>query len=76
MDFNIIYSSGATGTPKGIVHSHELRWRHYGQFALDYVRDAVMVLSTPLYSNTTLVCFNPALAGGGAVVDDGGGFGA
>jgi acyl-CoA synthetase (AMP-forming)/AMP-acid ligase II len=66
--FNIIYSSGTTGTPKGIVHSHELRWRQSGQFALDYVRDAVMVLSTPLYSNTTLVCFNPALAGGGAVV--------
>jgi long-chain acyl-CoA synthetase len=66
--FNIIYSSGTTGTPKGIVHSHELRWRQYGQFALDYIRDAVMVLSTPLYSNTTLVCFNPALAGGGTVV--------
>jgi long-chain acyl-CoA synthetase len=66
--FNIIYSSGTTGTPKGIVHSHELRWQQYGQFALDYIRDAVMVLSTLLYSNTTLVCFNPALAGGGTVV--------
>jgi acyl-CoA synthetase (AMP-forming)/AMP-acid ligase II len=66
--FNIIYSSGTTGTPKGIVHSHYLRWRQYGQFALDYIRDAVMVLSTPLYSNTTLVCFNPTLAGGGTLV--------
>ena len=26
------------------------------------------LLSTPLYSNTTLVCFNPTLAGGGTVV--------
>ena len=26
------------------------------------------MLSTPLYSNTTLVCFNPTLAGGGTVV--------
>lgn len=67
--FNIIYSSGTTGTPKGIVHTNWMRWRQYGQLdPLGYGPDAVTVLSTPLYSNTTLVCFNPTFAGGGTVV--------
>jgi long-chain acyl-CoA synthetase len=67
--FNIIYSSGTTGTPKGIVHSHAMRWRQYSQWeALTHGPEGVTVLSTPLYSNTTLVCFNPTLAAGGTVV--------
>ncbi len=69
--FNIIYSSGTTGTPKGIIHTYWMRWRQYGQLdPLGYGPDAVTVLSTPLYSNTTLVCFNPTLAGGGTAGAD------
>lgn len=66
---NIIYSSGTTGTPKGIIHTHQMRFRQYGRNdPLGYGEHAVSILSTPLYSNTTLVCFNPTLAGGGTLV--------
>lgn len=67
--FNIIYSSGTTGTPKGIVQSHAMRWAHIRRSAAyAYGCDARALISTPLYSNTTLVAFLPALALGGTVV--------
>jgi long-chain acyl-CoA synthetase len=69
MAFNIIYSSGTTGTPKGIVQPHGMRWTHVmrgGRFG--YSRDTVTLLATPLYSNTTLVVFFPTVAFGGTVV--------
>ncbi len=66
--FNIIYSSGTTGIPKGIVQSHRMRWAHVQRAnAFQYNRTATTLLSTPLYSNTTLVSFFPTLAGGGTV---------
>ena len=67
--FNIIYSSGTTGTPKGIVQSCAMRSLHItGARRLGYGPDSVTLCSTPLYSNTTLVSFIPTLAWGGTVV--------
>jgi acyl-CoA synthetase (AMP-forming)/AMP-acid ligase II len=68
--FNIIYSSGTTGSPKGIVQPHQMRWAHVrrGGGAYQYGPGCTTVLATPLYSNTTLVVFFPTIAWGGTVV--------
>ena len=68
--FNIIYSSGTTGIPKGIVHSHQMRWRQFAFTAaslLESGADVVSLASTPLYSNTTMVAFLAPLLAGGSV---------
>ncbi|ABC64436.1 class I adenylate-forming enzyme family protein [Erythrobacter litoralis] len=68
--FNIIYSSGTTGVPKGIVHSHQMRWRQFAATASSYIDAGLEVrslASTPLYSNTTMVAFLAPLLAGGTV---------
>ena len=67
--FNIIYSSGTTGVPKGIVQPHAMRWAHIRRAgASGYGTGTVTMIATPLYSNTTLVCLIPTLAYGGCAV--------
>ncbi len=66
--FNIIYSSGTTGTPKGIVQSHAMRWAHIARNTAAGFDTAVTMIATPLYSNTTLVSVLPTLGWGGTVV--------
>jgi acyl-CoA synthetase (AMP-forming)/AMP-acid ligase II len=66
--FNIIYSSGTTGTPKGIVHTHAMRWTQIRAYAAAGFGIATTLVATPLYSNTTLVSLLPTLAYGGTAI--------
>jgi long-chain acyl-CoA synthetase len=67
--FNIIYSSGTTGTPKGILHDYRFRQRQMERMSLYGLDcDAINLVSTPLYSNTTLVSVLPTLFHGGTLV--------
>jgi len=67
--FNIIYSSGTTGTPKGIVQSHHMRWLQ-AQYTplLGFGLGTLTMVATPLYSNTTMTTLLPTLAFGGCLV--------
>jgi acyl-CoA synthetase (AMP-forming)/AMP-acid ligase II len=67
--FNIIYSSGTTGVPKGIVHPWRMRWSQVQRASQSgYGADTVTLAATPLYSNTTLVSVLPTLALGGTAI--------
>ncbi|MGE0659642.1 MAG: class I adenylate-forming enzyme family protein, partial [Reyranellaceae bacterium] len=67
--FNLIYSSGTTGVPKGILHNHALRWFLIKRWeGMGFAPDTISLVSTPLYSNTTLVAVLPTLSMGGSIV--------
>src|SRR5690606_7899161 len=68
--FSIIYSSGTTGLPKGIVHSHEARLGLARQFggALCVTARARTVIATPPSSNGTMLFLLPTLYEGGVCI--------
>jgi len=67
-DFNIIYSSGTTARPKGIVHSHAMRYRQAARAMFGIGTSSTILLATPIYSNTTLMPLLATLFHGGHVV--------
>ena len=67
--FNLIYSSGTTGVPKGIIQPYSMRWAQRDRGRINGIgAQTISLISTPLYSNTTLVTLLPTLALGGTVV--------
>jgi acyl-CoA synthetase (AMP-forming)/AMP-acid ligase II len=66
--FNIIYSSGTTGVPKGIVHLHGMRQRQACRKGFGFSAAARSLLSTPMYSNTTITPMLGTAANGGCCV--------
>ena len=66
---NLIYSSGTTGNPKGILHDRNYRALECRNVAtLGFDSDSRGLIATPLYSNTTLFFVLTLLSRGGSLI--------
>jgi acyl-CoA synthetase (AMP-forming)/AMP-acid ligase II len=68
--YNIVYSSGTTGTPKGIVHTHEARLLFALTCGLEFRihNEGVSIVSTPIHTNGTQLVYLPTILVGGTLV--------
>ncbi|AZG07995.1 hypothetical protein EGT29_08945 [Pigmentiphaga sp. H8] len=66
----IMFSSGTTSRPKGIVNSHRARAAACHIYAVEFglTFESRTLLATPLYHNSALIMALPTLAVGGCVV--------
>lgn len=63
----LIYSSGTTGTPKGILHSHAARLNMASSLeqCLHVDPQSCAIVATPPFTNGTMICLLPILLAGG-----------
>jgi len=68
--FNIMYTSGTTGVPKGILHTHFNRYQFAALASTDFKIDstATSIASTALYANGTWLVFLTTFFAGGTLV--------
>lgn len=67
---NIIYSSGTTGIPKGIIHTHLSRALFAYGLGMEFRIDSTArtIVTTPLFTNGTWMTLIPTTVAGGTTV--------